>query len=772
MHAIDDIVWEGPHDRIVLSPRLGGRVIAWSHRGSKNLAREPQQFEGGMLRTLLAEERYPGSSYCTPHLVLGCGAVADGFRANLRHYWHAPNVFARLFGWPEKLCPRYLDGLLLDKVVTFHAEQSALVVELTISNLNETDRQITPWVQHAFRDLIDHGFVVRDGVREAYRNTDNFWVGHPVDGAATMRMVQTTRDEEIFIVLGAQAAPLAGMLKYDPADFGAGATMGMQELRYRLVRIGAGECWQANYFVAVGGNYARWAEDAPVPLHAGIAPSTAVWNERDLLPTLAGWATPAERACGLMVFSFLDKLPFTSSQRFRPADALAGFHAGEDGLSRATVSLYALRDLPDVSAALAGVPGWSLADESVPLTECRFALRQHELRRKVVAGPETLAGKEELSLTIRSGGVTCAQLHVPPEAQVEPRYPYQFKQMATYLEERVQREKLAFSGTPNEFRGWQAELRARYREWMRDSVIGPCPLEPRLLERQVGPTCTRDKIALQTEPGMWLPAYVVYPNARPAKMPIVILYHGSGPGKQAFVPDEDPADIVPECENDLVGMPYALAQRMGCLVYIPDQRSQGEWGEVYSMKAARRVGYNSWAMRMWDHMRSLDYLCARLDVDASRIGCLGSSGGGSATMYTAGIDERVRAAILSSMPPYLVTLPGQYFNDMWSTGDYDDGWDPLKHAPSMTVNVCALTIPRPLWIMDGTHDAEMGDPRAPDAEEIFARARARYQAARDEIARLYDLVGAGDRFRQTWFPGGHTAGMTVDNAVEWFEKWF
>ena len=80
---------------------------------------------------------------------------------------------------------------------------------------------------------------------------------------------------------------------------------------------------------------------------------------------------------------------------------------------------------------------------------------------------------------------------------------------------------------------------------------------------------------------------------------------------------------------------------MKCLVYVPDQRSQGEWGEMYLTEAARRTGYNPWAMRMWDHTRSLDYLCSRPDVDASRIGCFGASGGGSATMYTAGIDTRI-----------------------------------------------------------------------------------------------------------------------------------
>ena len=775
MDSLQDIVWEGPDDRIVLSPSQGGRVIAWSHRGSDNLVREPQQFEGGLLRTLLAEEHYPGYSYCTPHQVISHEQTAEGgFRVHLRFFWFTPNIFARLFGWTEKVCPRYLDGLLLDKVVTFHAEASALSVELSLSNLTDSMRQVTPWVQNTFRETLDHGFVVRDGNREEYYSPGDYWTGHAVDGATSMRLVQSTQNEDVFVVLGADAAPLVGMLKYDPADFGDDATMGMQELRYQPIKLAAGDCWQVNYFVAMTEDTARWNTDAPVELYTRTQPTAVDWNDKDMLPLLAAWALPEERERGMMVFTFLDKLPFTSSSRFQPAHAIAGFHADGDTSPRATVALFALRDVAGVQANLVGETGWRMLDaDHLPLTTS-FDLQQHELRLLTVEAAAALAGKADVSLRITAAGSEVARLQVPHDVQVEPRYPYQFKQMASYLEERVRREKLVFTGeTVEEFWAWQQELRARYQKWMRDSVLGPSPLEPRLLERQIGPTCVRDKIAIQTEPGMWLPSYVVYPKDAPAQMPAILLFHGSGPGKEAYAPDEEPADYMPGCGgHELFAMPYQLANKLGCLVYVPDQRSQGEWGESYSLKATRSVGYNSWAMRMWDHMRSLDYLCSRPDVDTSRIGCLGASGGGSATMYTAGVDERVTAAILSSMPPYLVQLPDQYFNNMWSKGEFEDGWDPLKYAPSLTANVCALTIPRALWIMDGTHDECWGSPRDPNAETIFAEARVKWQAGRDEIARLYALAGASDKFRESWFPGGHCSGMTVANAVEWFSRWF
>ena len=42
-------------------------------------------------------------------------------------------------------------------------------------------------------------------------------------------------------------------------------------------------------------------------------------------------------------------------------------------------------------------------------------------------------------------------------------------------------------------------------------------------------------------------------------------------------------------------------------------------------------------------------LCARPEVDASRVGCGGLSGGGLRTVMLAGLDERVRCAVCAGM---------------------------------------------------------------------------------------------------------------------------
>lgn len=49
---------------------------------------------------------------------------------------------------------------------------------------------------------------------------------------------------------------------------------------------------------------------------------------------------------------------------------------------------------------------------------------------------------------------------------------------------------------------------------------------------------------------------------------------------------------------------------------------------------------------VWEGMRAIDYLLARAEVDPTRIGCVGHSGGGTMTKFIAVADERVQCAVI------------------------------------------------------------------------------------------------------------------------------
>ncbi len=56
------------------------------------------------------------------------------------------------------------------------------------------------------------------------------------------------------------------------------------------------------------------------------------------------------------------------------------------------------------------------------------------------------------------------------------------------------------------------------------------------------------------------------------------------------------------------------------------------------------LGQNTASIEVWDGIRAIDYLQSRKDIDPKRIGCMGSSGGGTQTAYLMALDERIVAA--------------------------------------------------------------------------------------------------------------------------------
>lgn len=63
---------------------------------------------------------------------------------------------------------------------------------------------------------------------------------------------------------------------------------------------------------------------------------------------------------------------------------------------------------------------------------------------------------------------------------------------------------------------------------------------------------------------------------------------------------------------------------------------------------ATLVGTSVMAYELWDNHRSMDYLYTRSEVDTSKIGCTGSSGGGVQATYLAAFDERIKVAAVNS----------------------------------------------------------------------------------------------------------------------------
>jgi len=148
---------------------------------------------------------------------------------------------------------------------------------------------------------------------------------------------------------------------------------------------------------------------------------------------------------------------------------------------------------------------------------------------------------------------------------------------------------------------------------------------------------TRYAINFTVEQNELLPAYlyVPLPKGIPKKLPAMLVLHETDPlGKKAL-------SGISSSPNKA----YAkeLAQR-GYVVIAPDYPGFGDM-EHYNFETDR---YQSGTMKaIFNHMRCIDLLQARKDVDPKRTGVLGHSLGGHNALFVAAFDTRIKVIVSS-----------------------------------------------------------------------------------------------------------------------------
>src|SRR5256885_17106245 len=98
--------------------------------------------------------------------------------------------------------------------------------------------------------------------------------------------------------------------------------------------------------------------------------------------------------------------------------------------------------------------------------------------------------------------------------------------------------------------------------------------------------------------------------------------------------------------------------------------------------------------RVWDVMRTLDYIATRAELDASRVGCMGISGGGTATLFAAALEPRIRAELVSG---YLNT----FRDSIGSLAHCIDNYVPGILNWAEMHDIAGLIAPRPLFVESG-----------------------------------------------------------------------
>jgi dienelactone hydrolase len=333
----------------------------------------------------------------------------------------------------------------------------------------------------------------------------------------------------------------------------------------------------------------------------------------------------------------------------------------------------------------------------------------------------------------------------PPARNYSPWYQWMSRLAATTHEDPLPEHD------PAALPAWVERRRSQLAD-----LLGPepqaVPLDLETLESEACDGYRRDKIVFDTEDTMSVPAYLLVPDARVDQPPgpAVLACHGHGPGKTQVVGLE---------HTDMPNADYALQLvRRGYVVLAPDLRCFGErldWNpeDHYecdtNLVHAAMAGWNPLAQNIWDLRRSLDVLEQHPLVDPARLGMVGISYGGTVTLFTAAVDTRVAASVVSGyFSSWAVShrMPWNMCGSQILVGMLGR----LEHE-----DLGALVAPRPLLVESGTED------------DLFPFATAAESVRRTRL--VYEQLGAGDRLVHDIFEGGHQWHGT--EALPFLDHW-
>ncbi|MBU3114104.1 alpha/beta hydrolase family protein [Clostridium lacusfryxellense] len=216
-----------------------------------------------------------------------------------------------------------------------------------------------------------------------------------------------------------------------------------------------------------------------------------------------------------------------------------------------------------------------------------------------------------------------------------------------------------------EYKLWKTELRSKLKEIIGLNNMKSCDLEAQIVESQNFTGYRRDKIIIQTEPGVWMPLYILIPDGIKVneKRPCVIAPHGhGGAGKYSIVGRTDIPGIKESIEkyNYDYGLEFV---NQGYVVFCNDARGAGERREkkhqgidITSLMStscndinnvAISIGQTLVGMMTWDLMRLTDYIETLDYCDHSKIACCGFSGGGLQALWLSALDDRITCSVVS-----------------------------------------------------------------------------------------------------------------------------
>ncbi len=275
------------------------------------------------------------------------------------------------------------------------------------------------------------------------------------------------------------------------------------------------------------------------------------------------------------------------------------------------------------------------------------------------------------------------------------------------------------------------------------------PLDVKIMDRVERDGYVRLSITYVAEEGDRVPAYLLLPKDRPVgqRVPAIVALHGTSKYGKKLVSGEavvaqradakKPArteGMFPTSDTVYPNNEYAkeLAQR-GYVVLAPDYPSFGDYPYDF-----RKSKYASGSMKgIFNHMRGVDLLQTREEVDPQRIGAIGHSLGGHNALFLGVFDERVKVIVSSGgWGPFRGS----------QHGNKPDGWDQDVYMPRIrTVYQFDLDrVPFDLQELVAALAPRAFFSSSPVRDEWFSVKGVK--RTEPEIREVYSLLGESDAF--------------------------
>ena len=305
-------------------------------------------------------------------------------------------------------------------------------------------------------------------------------------------------------------------------------------------------------------------------------------------------------------------------------------------------------------------------------------------------------------------------------------YSYLMRKVHGYNEERAEYLQQALT-SKSATQKYVSSVKEKIRE-----VMGPLPqrgdLHAQITGRVQGKGFYVEKVIFQSEPGRYVTAHLYLPDNHQQPLPACIEMcghgttgKGNGSGLAARMALMGIATMVVD--------PIAQGERLQLINDNGKDLTRGVTTEHTLLNPAfELLGTSLAAQIAFDNSRAVDYLVSRTDIDATRIGAYGFSGGGTECSYLLGIDDRIQASCI-----------GLYFSSRARTLETkgpSDGCQQISGESKARLEIADFALanaPKPFLVLDGKYD--------------FVDHWGALQAFK-EVEKVYKILGFADRIHQ------------------------